>query len=112
MRSTAADSYSVSIFVAGDAADARRICRDFCTAMGECVTVSPTEYVYAGGSEPGVIVGLINYPRFPRDQAAIEIRAQALAEKLIVGLSQWSASIQTPSRTVWLTRRPDTPEAA
>ncbi len=65
----AAPSCPVSIFIAGDYDKAHEICRAHCDAVGLCVTVTATSYIYTGGEEAGVIVGLINYPRFPSEPA-------------------------------------------
>lgn len=98
-------SYQVSIFIAGDEKLARMVCREFCDKEGLCVTVTPTAYVYTGGEEPGVIVGLINYPRFPSAPGAIFATANALAEKLCEMLGQHSFTIQTPDATFWTSWR-------
>jgi hypothetical protein len=97
-------TYTATIFMAGDYADAVRLCRQFCMT-GLCVTVERAEFVYTGGAESGVRVGLINYPRFPSEPADLFAKAEALAEHLIEGLSQHSASIVASDRTVWLSRR-------
>jgi len=100
-----ADSHSVQIFIAGDYDLARHIVREYCDQFGCCVTVTPTSYVYTGGEEPGVIVGFINYPRFPKKPDDIELQAYFLAEKLLKGLDQQSYSIQTPVETKWISYR-------
>jgi hypothetical protein len=100
-----APSYPVSIFVAGSAWEAETICLDYCDAVGLCVTVTETTYVYTGGESGGVVVGLINYPRFPTTPDAIWSHAEALAFKLIDGLKQESCSIQAPDKTVWISFR-------
>jgi hypothetical protein len=87
---------------------ARHLCRAFCMA-GLCVTVTPTEFIYTGGAESGVAVGLINYPRFPAEPAEIFAKAEALALHLIDGLHQHSASIVASDKTAWLSRRLDDP---
>lgn len=94
-------SLPISIFIAGDYDAARQICRDFCDEVGFCVTVTATSYVYTGGEEEGVIVGLINYPRFPKSQAELADKALRLANRLREGLGQESYSIQYPDTTVW-----------
>lgn len=99
-------SYPVSIFVAGKVLDAAVICRSYCDDVGLCVTVTPTEYMYTGGMEAGVIVGLINYPRFPASAPDIFAKAEELAHRLIEGLGQRSCSIQAPDRTVWIGDQP------
>lgn len=100
-------SYPVSIFVAGNPWAAETICLDYCDEVGLCVTVTETTYCYTGGEEAGVIVGLINYPRFPSEPAAIWARAEALAARLCKGLKQQSYTIQAPDRTVWYSNRQD-----
>ena len=106
-------AYPVSIFIAGDAKLAEMICRDFCDKEGLCVTVTPTAYVYTGGQDAGVIVGRINYPRFPSEAGAIYATANALAEELCTKLGQQSFTVQTPDAAFWTSYRPaDGREAA
>lgn len=107
MTATTAPSYPVSIFIAGDYDRARQIVREFCMNEGACVTVTPTSYIYTGGEEAGVILGLINYPRFPAEPAGILAKAQRLASDLMNGLCQQSYTIQTPTETLWYSRRPE-----
>lgn len=100
-----APSYPVSIFVGGSTWEAETICLAYCDQVGLCVTVTETAYCYTGGETAGVIVGLINYPRFPSTPDAIFAHAEALALRLIEGLRQQSASIQAPDKTVWISFR-------
>jgi hypothetical protein len=100
-----APSYPVSIFIAGDYDRARQIAREFCMTEGACVTVTPTSYIYTGGEEAGVIVGLINYPRFPAEPGDILSKAAQLAEAMMHGMCQHSYTLQTPTRTYWHSRR-------
>lgn len=96
-------SYYVNIWIAGDYADAVRACREFCASTPLCVTVTPTEYVYVGGSQSGVLVRLINYPRFPSERADLYAIALALAEHLRGQLFQESWCVEAPDRTEWST---------
>jgi hypothetical protein len=105
MRHVEVPSYPVSIFVAGDPREAETICRAYCDQVGLCVTVTETTYVFTGGEEAGVIIGLINYPRFPAEPHDIRNRAVLLAEKLRVGLRQESYTVQTPDATEWFSFR-------
>lgn len=105
MKRVEVPSYPVSIFLAGNARCAGQICCDYCDEVGLCVTVTETHYCYTHGQEYGVIVGLINYPRFPAEPADIFAKAEVLALKLIDGLRQQSASIQSPDKTVWISFR-------
>lgn len=106
MKRVEATSYPVSIFIAAPSIfEAETICRDYCDATGFCVTVTETNYVYTGGEEAGVIVGLINYPRFPKQPAEIWARAEELAAVLRERLGQDSYTIQAPDKTVWFSHR-------
>ena len=98
-------SFSVRICIAGNYADAERICREFCF-NGYCVTLEVAEYIYAGGQESGVVVGLINYPRFPSNHDLITDAAKQLGMKLMEGLFQQSFCVVTPVDTIWFSRRP------
>lgn len=102
-------SYPIQIWIAGDHAKALELCRAYCDETGFCVTVTPTAYVYTGGQEAGVAVGLINYGRFPSEPRAIFERARELTLRLIEGLEQESASIQAPDRTLWISFRSQNP---
>lgn len=98
-------SYPVSIFIAGEPWRAQNVCSDFCNAVGLCVTVTEAAYEFTGGYEQGVIVGLINYPRFPSTPEAIWERAEQLASILCERLDQQSYTIQAPDKTVWFSHR-------
>jgi len=98
-------TFSVDVFIAGSHSVAIEAMREFCL-VGLCVTVSETTYVYTGGMECGVRVGLINYPRFPSDPDSIFSTALDIGEFLIRKLHQQSCTIVGPNRTVFLSRRP------
>lgn len=102
---TEAPSYSIDIFIAGSRAAATDAMREFCL-RGECVTVTEADYVYTGGMEAGVRVGLINYARFPRTAEELDARAVEIAKFLIDRLHQQSCSVVGPHGTRFLSRRP------
>lgn len=76
-------------------------------SIGLCVTINRTDFIYTGGLESGVVVGLINYPRFPASAAEITSTALDLANGLMDALSQFTATVQTPDEAIWITRRPE-----
>jgi hypothetical protein len=76
----------ITIFVAGDIAAARAVVRRFCYEHSACFTITPTEFVYTGGEEVGVAIGLVNYPRFPGEP--LWARAEALTAELLLALNQ------------------------
>ena len=82
--------------------DVREVCRAYVNSVGLCVTVTPTEFIYVDGGEPGAVVGLINYPRFPSTPADIEFHALELARRLKEALGQNRVSVVFPHRTVMI----------
>jgi ferredoxin len=107
MKIEQAPTYWARIYIAGDLATIKQVCREHCMAVGLCVTVDPTTYVYTGGEEAGAVVGLINYPRFPASPEEIFLKARELGEKIMERCCQHSFSIMAPDETVWFSRRPD-----
>lgn len=108
MTHRTAETYTAQIYIAGDVATARQLCRHFCS-VGLCVTIEPVDFCYTGGLESGVRIGLINYPKFPRSPAEIKTTAIALANELRSGLAQHSWSIVMPDETIFDTVREDFP---
>lgn len=99
-----ASTYWARIYMAGDIADARRVCSDHAFNFGACVTVTPTDYIYSGGQESGFVVGFINYPRFPKEPDVIRKEAERLAQLLANYLNQRSWTVETPEVTRWFSR--------
>lgn len=101
-----AESYWARIYVAIPDRFTTKVAIDLCQmyvdSVGLCVTVTETDYIFSGGKEHGVIVGLINYPRFPATPAKIRKRAIALAIILKKVLKQKRVSIEFPDETVML----------
>lgn len=78
------------------------ICQSYVDTTKWCVTVTPTTFVYVGDSEPGVVIGMVNYPRFPSNPMEITDRAVDLAKALMTGLGQYRVSVTTPMTTIML----------
>lgn len=95
----------VRLYLSGPIEVAKQTIRAECLREGLCVTIEPTTFIYTGGEESGYVVGLINYPRFPSEPAALEARAENLMHKLLEATHQHSALMMTPSATFWVTRR-------
>lgn len=106
---TEAPTHWARIYMAGNLADAERVCREHCLEVGLCVTLIPTQYIYTGGQEAGFVVGLMNYPRFPSTPEEIDAQAAALGMRLMVALCQLSFSVESPSGTRWFSRRTQEP---
>lgn len=78
-------------------------------SSGGCVSVTETEFIYTGGSEPGFAVGLIQYPRFPKDVSILEHQAIDLAALLRKVCKQERCSIVMPDYTIMLCDTPEIP---
>lgn len=77
-------------------------CQEYVNKIGLCVTVTPTEYIYTDGNEPGVIVGLINYPRFPEYPEQIRKKAVQLAYILKERFDQLKVTVMCPDQTIMI----------
>lgn len=82
--------------------EARLICDNYVNSVKDCITITPTEFRYVDGSEPGVIIGWIQYPRFPRKRKEILRRALRLADKMMYALGQMKVTITTPNKSYML----------
>jgi len=80
----------------------QRTCQEFCDDVGLCVHIEKVDYVYTQGSEPGVKVVLINYPRFPKATSTIDQLARTLASELLIQSHQERVTVITPTESYLL----------
>lgn len=104
-------TFTASIYVGlkeGDAGnlhsleEARIIIQEQVDGIKLCVTLTPTEFIYTQGNEPGVIIGLINYPRFPQSYAAIKANALHIAWVFLARFRQQRISVVFPAETIMI----------
>lgn len=108
MTSIIADTYWVKIYISGPTDVIEQTCRAYCKKVGLCVTVAPTKFIYTGGEETGVEVGLANYPRFPvEDFGILDEHAVGLGMELLEATHQNSFMVMTPVTTCWYSNRTD-----
>ena len=65
-----------------------------------CVSVTPTRYIHANGSEDGLAIGLLEVPG---QQPVKRETALGLARRLLAPAGQHSASVVLPDETVLVT---------
>lgn len=82
--------------------DVERVLQKYVDEKKECVTLTPTQFIYTKGDEPGVIIGLITYPRFPRTKEEIRERAIEIAKILMVTFKQQRITITTPAESIMI----------
>lgn len=80
--------------------------KNFCDSNKVGVTLTETEFLYVDGGEPGVIVGLIQYPRFPRPVEELKATALNIALGLMTLCQQERVSIVFSDETVMLEKEP------
>jgi len=98
-------TYTIRLYLSGPIEVAKQVIREECYREGLCVTVEPTTFIYTGGEEAGYVVGLLNYPRFPKTEVELMARAADLAVKLLDATFQHSALMVAPDQTSWVTKR-------
>lgn len=91
------------IYISGSREIIEQICRRECL-RGLCVNIKETKFIYTGGEEVGVEIGLINYPRFPTTAEDLWLDAVGLAINLLSETYQKSALVMSPTLTSWITR--------
>lgn len=99
------ETYTATLYIAGDINEAKKAIRSFCMD-GLCVTVTSTTYIYTAGTEEGIAVNFINYPRFPKTKQEIWEMAIKLGMCLVESLCQWSFTVVAPDKSHYYSRRP------
>lgn len=94
-------TYQIQIYIAGELQQIQASLQEYVT-VGCCVTVTPTKYVYTGGTETGAIIGLINYARFETPIVELNKHAFNIAEKLLKDCHQRSCSVVLPDKTYYI----------
>ncbi len=92
------------IYIAGPKHKAEDVCRKW-TEQGQCINIYETNYIFKYGEQTGVVVELINYPRFPRTADELTVMARDLGFTLLKEMSQGSFTLQTTNETIYYDRR-------
>ena len=92
MKIKQAKTHVIKIYIAGDRQLAKQVLQEY-VMCGACVSISDEEYIYTMGNEAGIVVNLINYPRFPKYEYQLLHQATELAELLIEKLHQGSCTV-------------------
>lgn len=82
--------------------EAQEICRKYVNDVKLCVTLTPTEFFYVNGEEQGVVVGLIQYPRFVISEKEIKEKAIELARIMMREFKQFRCTVVTTDQTYML----------
>ncbi len=85
-------THIIKIFIAGDKNLARQVLQEY-VMKGACVSISDEEYIYTMGNETGIVVNIMNYPRFPKTHLELLSEAINLAHLLIEKMYQGSCTV-------------------
>ena len=94
-----------TIYIGGDYVISENVCREMCFPSGLAVTIKPIKYIFAGGTEDGVEIGLVQYPPFPEDENILLQKAINLGIKIAEANYQWSFLVVTPQINIFYSRR-------
>jgi len=111
-RYRVAESHGIDVWVSTGSifndALAENVVQQYADHVGLCVSVTKTKYIYAGGSEKGLRVGLRNYPRFPSDIRELWTHAYKIGRAVTEELQKGSFMIEEiGGETTWFSRRGD-----
>jgi len=107
MKTFTEKTHRCNIYASGPISEAEQIIRKYCADEGLCVTINPTKFIYSLGEEQGYVVGVINYPRFPKEESEVWDVASTLAKKMMEGTHQGSTMVESANKTEWITIRDD-----
>lgn len=80
----------------------KKLVDNCCKDLNICVTITETEFFYPSDNpykkrhEPGVIIGIINYPRFPESRNSLIDKTDCIAFYLMDCLYQCRVTYTTP----------------
>jgi hypothetical protein len=103
--SKSVESWWANVFVGGNYNAAEMACREMCFPKGLCVTIEKTKYIFGGGTEDGVRVGLIQYPPFPESIEDLIHKAISVGKKIAEENHQFSFTIVTARENVFFSRK-------
>ena len=99
-------TFVANIEMAGDIAYAKILINKRFYSSGSCVTVEPLTFIYTGGTEEGMRIKFINYPRLPSSPEEVKEMAINLAKYLMQELNQKTAIVLTSLENIWLSELP------
>jgi hypothetical protein len=98
-------SWTVALYIGGSVEAAKDALAQEAAKRGACWSVEPTEFIYSGGREQGVIVRRIAYARFPSSAEDGEAEMLRVGHLLMERLGQGSFSVVGPLTSTFVSRR-------
>lgn len=104
MNEISEKTYWIRIYLSGRRDVIEQGCREFCEE-GLCVTVESCKFIYTGGEEDWVVVGMVDYSKFPMTPERLNGIAKRLAKHLLEKSLQHSVLIVNCEKSLHLQRR-------
>lgn len=104
-RRRSCPSWTVTLYIGGEVAEVKRLLARRGAEIGACWSVEPTEFIYSGGREQGVVVRRIAYARYPSDAEDAMTEMERLGEMLARVTGQGSFTVIGPDESVFWSRR-------
>jgi hypothetical protein len=101
----ACEAWTVTLYIGGPVEEAKRALSVIAAKVGVCWSVEPTEFIYSGGREQGVIVRQIAYARFPSSADDAMTDMLMVGEGLMEHLGQGSFTVIGPDKSMFVSRR-------
>ena len=98
-------SWTVTLYISGCIAEIRALLAREAAERGACWSVEPTEFIYSGGREQGVVVRRIAYARFPSSADEALRDMVVLGQRIMEATGQGSFSVIGPEKSVFVSRR-------
>lgn len=99
------EGWTVTLYMGGSVNAVKDLLARRAAEHGVCWSVEPTEFIYSGGRELGVVVRQIAYARFPSSLVSAMADMLALGEWLMRETGQGSFSVVGPAESVFVSRR-------
>jgi len=98
-------AWMVTLYIGGALEEVRAILAREAAERGACWSIEPTEFIYSGGREQGVVVRQIAYARFPSTAEEAMHDMLVLGRRVMEATGQGSFSVIGPESSVFVSRR-------
>jgi len=111
MREMICDTYEIKIYVGlkehydgivHDSKEVKKLLFNYVNVDKIALSITELSFVYPVGGEPGVMIGIINYPRYPLKEEELRAKAFKIAKLCMNEFHQERVSIVTRNKTYTL----------
>ena len=96
------ETYIVRIYISSCVEAVSQILSEYAFNNGACFTVEPTKFIYTGGQENGVVIGMVKYPKFEKSNTEIFNEAIKVAKIVLSKTFQRTCLVVASDETYWM----------